>query len=161
MIPFKMSDWLQTKQVKDFIAELEKEFGTILISGKGRGHQTWVHPFLFIKMALAMNPVLEVKVYKWIYDELIKYRNESGDSYKKMAGSLYINLSNKSEFRETLIDYANIIKRECDVSDWQTATEEQLKLRDKIHDNVSMLADIIREKKNLIEIAIKKAKENK
>ena len=35
--PFKMSDWLQTKQVKEFIAELEKEYGKAIISGKGRG----------------------------------------------------------------------------------------------------------------------------
>jgi hypothetical protein len=155
--PFKMSDWLQTKQVKEFIAELEKEYGKIIISGKGRGHNTWVHPFLFIDMALAISPKLKLETYKWIYDNLIKYRNNSGDSYKKMAGALYLSISNKSEFKETLIDYAKKIKEACGVEEWQTASEKQLKLRDKIHEYVSVFSDIIREKNNLINVAIKKA----
>ncbi len=154
---FDMSAWLQTKQVKEFIYELEKQLEVVIISGRGRGRHTWVHPYLFIDMALAISPQLKIEVYKWITDELLKYRNDSGDSYKKMAGALYLSISNKSEFRNILIEYATRIKIECGVDDWQTATENQLKLRDKIHEYVSVFSDIIREKNNLIDIAIKKA----
>ena len=79
-----------------------------------------------------------------------------------MAGALYLSMNNKSEFKETLIEYANKIKEVCGVEDWQTASEKQLKQRDRIHENVSLFSDIIREKNNLIEISIKKAiEENK
>lgn len=156
---FNLNSWIDTKGTKEFMHELEKEFGKVKINSKGKNHHTWVHPYLFIDIALAINPKLKVKVYDWIYDALIKYRNKSGDSYKKMAGALYFSLSNKSEFRDTLIDYANRIKFECGVSDWQTATEKQLQLRDKIHDYISMLSDIIREKNNLFDVAVKKAKD--
>ena len=42
---------------------------------------------------------------------------------------------------------------------WQNASEKQLRLRDKIHDNISLLSDIIRDRELLYETAIKKAKE--
>jgi hypothetical protein len=34
---------------------------------------------------------LKIEVYSWLFDKLIKYRNNSGDSYKKMAGALFEN----------------------------------------------------------------------
>jgi len=157
--PFVMSNWLQQDSVKEFIAELEKEYGKVLISGQGRGKHTWVHPYLFIKMALAINTKLEIKVYKWIYDELIKYRNSSGDSYKKMAGGLYVSIPNKNDFKDTLIEYANEIKKVCNVDNWESAIERQLKLRNDIQENISFLSDIIKDKNNLLSVSIKKALE--
>jgi len=156
---FDLNVWMQNKSTKEFIAELEKQFGQVKINSKGKGHHTWVHPYLFIDIALAISPQLKIEVYKWITDELLKYRNDSGDSYKKMAGALYISISNKSEFRNVLIEYATRIKYECKVEDWQIATEKQLKYRDKIHEYISIFSDIIREKNNLIDIAIKKARQ--
>lgn len=159
MQPIDMTIWLRQKNVKEFIECLENEIGKAAkISGRGRGVHTWVHPYLFIDMALSINPKLKLTVYEWIYDELVKYRNNSGDSYKKMAGALYINISNKANFKDTIIEVANRIKLECHVDRWETATENQLKLRDKMHEYISMLSDIIRDKENLLDVAIKKAK---
>jgi hypothetical protein len=154
---FSMSSWLQQKNVKEFISELEKKFGKVLVSGRGRGNHTWVHPYLFIDLALAISPELKIEVYEWIYDKLIEYRNDSGDSYKKMAGALYMLISNKSEFKKTLMIYALEVKNACRVYDWQQATEEQLKLRDKIHENVYLLSDVIKDRRLLIKTAVDKA----
>lgn len=156
---FDMNDFFNLKSTKIFISALEKEFGVVKISGRGRGIHTWIHPYLFIDMALAINPELKLKVYEWIYDSLIKYRNESGDSYKKMTGALWISQSNKSLFTKEIVDIANRIKIECNVDNWQEATEEQLKLRDKIHEYIAVFSDIIRERNNLLDVAIKKAKD--
>jgi len=156
---FNLTAWFQQKNVKIFIKTLENEFGRVKISGRGRGKHTWVHPFLFIDIALAINPELKIKVYKWLYDELLKYRNSSGNSYKKMCGALYCNQSNKSEFRNYIIEIANKIKKACDVDDWQKATEKQLKLRDKIQENIFVLSDVMRHNDNLVDIAIQKAKQ--
>ncbi len=50
--------------------------------------QAWMHPYLFIKFSMWINPRFEVKVIKFVYDELIKYRNEAGDAYKEMASAI-------------------------------------------------------------------------
>ena len=45
----------------------------------------WMHPFLFIDFAMWINPTFKVTVIKFVYDELINYRNEAGDAYREMA----------------------------------------------------------------------------
>lgn len=153
-----MNDWFNNKGAKEFISLLESEYGKVKISGRGRGIHTWVHPYLFIDMALAINPELKLKVYEWIYDSLIKYRNDSGDSYKKMTGALWNTQENKSTFSKDITAIANKIKLFCEVTDWQEATEKQLNLRDKIHEYISLLSDIIRDRDNLLDISFERAK---
>ncbi|MCK9577361.1 MAG: KilA-N domain-containing protein [Clostridia bacterium] len=158
---FNLAAYFQNKGTKEFMKELENEYGVVKINSRGKGGNTWVHPFLFIDIALAISPELKIKAYQWLYDCLLKYRNDSGDSYKKMCGSLYITETNKSLYTQNICKVANRIKLECGVQDWQSATEEQLKLRDKIQDNISLLSDIIKDRENLIDISVKKAKEDK
>ena len=139
----KQEYWLQNKSTKEFIKTLEEKFGNVKITGRGRGHHTWVHPFLFIDAALALNPSLKIEVYSWIYDNLLEYRDHSGDTYKKMAGSIYLNISNKSQFRDMIVYVARKIKQELEVIDWQTADEKTLKLRDKIQEYISLYCDVL------------------
>lgn len=47
--------------------------------------QVWMHPFLFTKFAMWINPRFEVKVIKFVYDEMIRYRNDAGDAYKELG----------------------------------------------------------------------------
>ena len=159
MSPFDLTEFLRNKTTKDFVNHLEKEYGKVVISARGRGHHTWVHPFLFIDIALAINPKLKLHVYKWLYDYLLKYRNESGDSYKKMSGALWLTCSNKSKFKNEIVYFANRIKKACSLTkSWEEATESQLQLRDRIQNNVALLSDILTDRENLINVSILKAK---
>lgn len=152
---FDMNDWFNQKSTKEFIKSLEEHYGQVKISGRGRGVHTWVHPFLFIDMALAISPHLKIEVYSWLYDHLLKYRDDSGDSYKKMAGSVWKNIKNKSEFPKLIEITAKNIKASLKVDDWQKATEDQLKKRDRIHENIALLADIL-PTEDAVRIGIKK-----
>jgi len=158
MAEFNLSQWLNSLSTKEFITELEKKHGSssVLAKGRGRGSNTWVHPLLFIDMALAISPKLKIEVYEWIFDNLIKYRNESGDSYKRMAGALFVNAQNKAHFPAYIQDVANKIRLACHVDDWQTATEAQLSKRDKLHDAISLLTDVLRNNDDAVRIGILK-----
>lgn len=57
-------------------------------ANKGENAGTWMHPLLFIDFAMWVNPKFKVKVLRFVYDELIKYRNDAGDAYKKMASGI-------------------------------------------------------------------------
>ena len=156
---FDMSAWFQTKGTKEFIAELESRFGVgeVKKAARGRGKHTWVHPLLFIDMALAINPKLKVEVYEWLFDQLIKYRNESGDSYKMMCGCLYAHAGNKYNFNNYVQDVASKIKLACGVSDWNCASEEQLRLRSKLHNDIALLSDVLNNNDEAVRLAILKA----
>lgn len=53
-----------------------------------RGGGTWMHPLLFIDFAMWINPTFKVKVLKFVYDQMIKYRNEAGDAYKALSAAV-------------------------------------------------------------------------
>jgi KilA-N domain. len=95
----------QKKEVKKFFEnENTKEFISALISeenlhgqnsayvkskaSRGSNAGTWMHPILFVKFAMWINPRFEVKVIRFVYDQLIKYRNEAGDAYKEMTSAV-------------------------------------------------------------------------
>ena len=152
---FNFSQYLKTETTKDFIATLEEKYKcNPIIKGRGRGTHTWVHPLLFIDIALSINTKLKIEVYEWLFDNLIKYRNYSGDSYKKMCGGLYTRYHNKAKFYEFIAETADKIKTACNVQDWQEATEEQLRKRDKIHDNIFLLADVLNNAEEAVRIGI-------
>ncbi len=157
---FNYSMWLKNDNTQTFIEELEKEFGKVIIKGNAKNSPSWVHPFLAIDLALAISPELKIAAYKWLYDSLLKYRNQSGDSYKKMCGALFLTQTNKVNFTRDIQEIAQKIKVECGVTDWQAATEKQLLLRDRIHENISLLSDIVKDRDALFNVSVKKAKDN-
>jgi len=151
---FDTTQWLKNKNTIEFIAALEKKHGKAKISARGRGQHTWAHPLLFIDMALAMSPELKIEVYEWLFDHLIKNRNDSGDTYKKMAGSLYALHSNKAAFPSFISKVADAIRLKCNVEDWQQATEEQLSQRNQIHNAISLLCNVLRNTSDAVRIGI-------
>uniref|UniRef100_A0A6M3L074 Putative KilA-N domain-containing protein n=1 Tax=viral metagenome TaxID=1070528 RepID=A0A6M3L074_9ZZZZ len=155
---FNITAWWNRKDTTEFIKELEKKYGKVFSKGRGHGNHTWVHPLLFIDIALSISPKLKIEVYEWLFDHLIRFRNESGDSYKKMCGALWVRATNKKNFTDDIKKVANIIKIECNVKDWQQASEAQLKMRDRMHENIALLADVLNNNREAIRIGIQKSK---
>ena len=106
-----VSDFLEQKKVQAFIAEMEGELGDFAqphkwvlaetqefksikyIKGKNTSKgrtkdQVWMHPYLFIKFAMWINPKFELQVIKFVYDELIKYRHLAGDNYNVLTAAI-------------------------------------------------------------------------
>lgn len=56
---------------------------------KGKYHGgTWMHPVLFVKFAMYLSPKFEYHVLKFVSDQMLKFRNDAGDAYRKMANSV-------------------------------------------------------------------------
>ena len=47
-----------------------------------------MHPILFVKFAMWLNPRFEVQVIKFVYDQMLKYRNDAGDAYKELGAAI-------------------------------------------------------------------------
>lgn len=152
---FNLSQYLKSKSFVEFKNEIEKKYDKSISIGRGRNSNTWVHPLLFIDIALAINPKLKIEVYEWLFDKLIKYRNDSGDSYKEMAAAIYIRFPNKRNFPEYIQKVANYIKEQLKVKNWEEATEEQLKKRDLIHNSIRLLCNVLNDTNQAIRIGIK------
>jgi hypothetical protein len=156
MKEFQFYQYLKNKSTVEFVKEIENKYHTkCLVASRGRKGQTWVHPLLFIDIALAINPKLKVEVYEWLFDNLIKFRNTSGDSYKEMSAAIYVRFTNKREFPVYIQKVANYIKSEMKVSDWQTANEAQLKQRDIIHNSIRLLCNVLNDTNQAVRIGVK------
>lgn len=101
----QMSKFLEMDSTRDFMKALaidESQSANLLIGEnqlliKVRGRNTkdgkmpdkvWMNPLLFIKFAMWINPVFEVKVLRFVYDEMIRCRNDAGDAYKELSSAV-------------------------------------------------------------------------
>jgi len=144
------------KLLKNYFAtEGYKEFEKALIwdgvseedikqSKTGKNGGTWVHPLLFVDIAMWISPEFKVKALRWIADELTKNRDASGESFKQM--NVNLNLHYGDAFNDVTVykKISNHIAACCGVGTkknrWQDATEEQLRKRDDIQKAISMFA---------------------
>lgn len=155
MSSLKLAQYLNKEETKEFVSEVENRYSVAKIAQRGRYSGTWAHPLVFIDMALYMHPKLKLEVYEWIRDELVKYRNDSGDSYKNMCGAILSRMRNTRNFREYISKVAIVIKIACKAKTWETSTEEQLKLRDKIQDLITAFTKVLKDPNECLKLAIK------
>ena len=133
-------------------------------SRRGKYGGTWVTPVLFVDMAMWYSPQLKVKIIQWVIDGLLDARDNSGESYKRMASALKQNFP--SEFSPlAMSEIANTIASECKVGigkeRWQKATESQLAKRDKIQDTISTIADLCPNMGTTVSKAINKVNQSR
>lgn len=92
----KMENYFNSEKSKEFIStimERENLHTPKMVYVKSRASRgdnsgTWMHPMLFIDFAMWINPSFKYDVLKFVYDEMIKYRNEAGDAYNKLGSAV-------------------------------------------------------------------------
>ncbi len=89
----KMDNYFQSEKTKEFIdtiMERENLDTPKLVyvkskASRGDNAGTWMHPMLFIDFAMWINPSFKYDVLKFVYDQMIAYRNEAGDAYRELS----------------------------------------------------------------------------
>lgn len=85
-----LDDFFSNKSTLEYIDVIIKRENlntrnSVFIKSRGRNGGTWMHPFLFMDFAMWLNTDFKYEVIKFVYDQLIAYRNEAGDTYKNMC----------------------------------------------------------------------------
>ena len=86
----ELKKFFENQNTKKFISALIEEENlngekSAYLTSRGKYNGgTWMHPILFVKFAMWLNPRFEVKVIKFIYDQMIAYRNGAGDAYREL-----------------------------------------------------------------------------
>lgn len=86
----EISDYFRLNQTEGYLKALllEEDFkdgNSPYLKSRGKYGGTWMHPLLFIDFAMWLNPTFKVKVLKFVYDQLILFRNEAGDNYQELT----------------------------------------------------------------------------
>lgn len=139
----RIKDFIKISQTNEFIDELKKDlesqreyypdgdYQPIRII-KGRNTKSgktpdmvWYHPYLFIKFAMWLNPRFELQVIKFIYDQLIEFRNNAGDGYVGLTNA--VSRFNNVDYRQMAKGLNWIVFGKHERGIRQKATQEQLK----------------------------------
>lgn len=104
-----VDDYLNNKSTKEFIGALVQDQiqntqnsgeleNLAYCSRRGKNGGTWMHPYLFIDFAFWLSPEFKLSCIKWIYDNLIKSRNEAGDTFKEVNQALFDSKPNSAHW---------------------------------------------------------------
>jgi len=123
----RLDDFLSYKSTQEFIEEISKsqrgnfakgdnqivtrQKGRITMNGRTHD-KVWMHPYLFIDFAMWVNPTFKVTVIQFVYDELIKQRNEAGDAYREMSVAV-AKITQKSELPLAITKVAQAMNYIC------------------------------------------------
>lgn len=137
----RWDNYVSSKHTIEFFEELMKQKGIVdlVYSSRGKGGGTWAHPLVFFDYAMYLSAEFKVQVYEWLYDCMTIYRDDSGESYKKMCGHICNNGNTPAKATMIIQSLAKAIKRDLQVEDWNKTTPDKLKKRDEIHNGMILL----------------------
>jgi hypothetical protein len=130
-----INDYFRLLPNKEFIGKLSEKYGEVQTGGRGRGKEKWIHPYLFLDVALWFSPKLKVELYDWVFDNLPQLRDNSGESFKEMNKAFMKNYNIGGKIAFIAPKVAKIIYQKCGVygeNKWERATGDQLKMREKM-----------------------------
>jgi len=94
----RFADFWENNNTKEFLLELSQDLNVdnsahlkTHETQRGKGGATWMHPYLFVKLAMWLSPKVELQIIKWVYDNLIEFRVQAGVDYKDMCKSIHDN----------------------------------------------------------------------
>lgn len=117
-----------------------KKYGAYKTVGARTNKQTMCNPYIWMMLALDLNPALYAKVVMWLTDNLIINRIEAGDKYNALCRAI-------SKFPD--VDYRSVAKginyivfniHEAQIRD--KATAEQLKEIDDLQKSLAFAVDM-------------------
>lgn len=155
IIQKRFKDFWDNNNTQDFMIALRNEllngdncpYLDLYTTTRGRGGATYMHPYLFVKFCFWLSPEFEVKVIKWVYDNLIEFRNEAGDHYKEMCKAIadtYHDWYGKNPDPLIFVKEAHFLNQlvfgNPNGNQRNSATEKQLELMNKLQKiNISLI----------------------
>lgn len=105
----RVQDYFDNKSTREFMNALAQAENSnsanqrdldngLAIRRRGNNGGTWVHPYVFIDLAMWLSPEFKVTVIRWVYDNLIKFRNDAGDAFKEVNEALFNMYPNSPPF---------------------------------------------------------------
>lgn len=84
--------WFYEKVKRQGMTKTLKELGAYRTTGRGENKTTYCNPYVWVLVAMELNPQLYAKVVMWLTDRLICNRIEAGNLYKPLGSALMNNI---------------------------------------------------------------------
>jgi hypothetical protein len=90
----QLAKYLQNKSTEEYIEtimqrENKKSVKEVYVAVRGKHHGgTWMHPMLFLDLAMWLNPSFKYDVIKFVQDKMLDYRDKSAEYYKALGSAV-------------------------------------------------------------------------
>lgn len=125
---------------KESLIKVMKKLGAYKTVGRGANRRTVCNPYIWVLVAMELNPMLYAEVVMWLTDRLILNRIEAGDKYNTLSRAV-------AKFDD--VDYAKmarglnyIVFNEHQTMIRNKATQEQLRELDQLQSNLVFYIDM-------------------
>ena len=139
----KVQLFFNNKNTKGFITTLEDDLNGQKIThlnSRGKNGGTWMHPYLFIKFAMWLNPKFELQVIKFVHDQLIEHWHRAGDNYNVLAKA--VAKLPDADYRQTAIALQWLVFNTTGKDLRQNATPEQLRQLSELEKQLAFAIDM-------------------
>lgn len=86
-----------------------RKIGLARRKGKGEDQAWFIDPYLYVLVAMELDPEIYANVIIWLTDGLIKNRNDAGDAYIRMSAALWELLGHPDDFKDYISKVAEAI----------------------------------------------------
>lgn len=138
MINTEISVFMQDIETQGIIKVL-KNCGAYKTTGRGKNKTVFCNPYVWVLVALELNPELYAEVVMWLTDKLILNRIEAGNFYRSLSKSL---AKIKNPDYKTIAMTLNIkVFGKHETAIRNTGSKDQLEQLARIEDNISYEID--------------------
>lgn len=120
---------------KEGVAKVMKKLGVWKTTGRGENKMVVANPYIWIALALELNPKIYAKVVVWLTDGLIVNRIEAATNYKPMTSAIK-EIANKPNYKDIAIAMNERVFGRHEKGIRNTASVEQLSLITKIEESI-------------------------
>lgn len=125
---------------KQGITKVLKSIGAWKTTGRGENRTVMCDPYVWVSIAMELNPLIYAKVVMWLTDSLIFDRIEAGKEYRPMNDAIKKVIPNPEYFRYAIAINERVFgKHFTGIRDFATA--EQLKQIAKIENAIITVSD--------------------
>lgn len=120
---------------KEGIIKVLKDIGVYKTTGRGEGRAVMCNPYIWVLVAMELNPQLYAKVVTWLTDKLILNRIEAGNLCRSLNAALY--KSGNKDFSVIAIECNKSVFGRHEIGIRNTGSKEQLEQLYRLEDRIA------------------------
>jgi hypothetical protein len=141
VIKLQMSSFMETVKDKGF-AKYMKSIGAYKTTGARKTKTIWVNPYIFVMVAMDLNPLFKAHVIGWLTDQLIINRIEAGNFCKALNSSIQKFHPDGTQYMTLAKALNHIIFNKHEAGIRNTGTKEQLRDLANLEEKMAFAIDM-------------------
>ena len=121
------------------ITKVLKDCGAYKTTGRGDNKRVMCDPYIWVLVAMELNPQLYAKVVTWLTDKLILNRIEAGNMCKSLNSALY--KAGNTDFSKIAIELNKHIFGRHEIGIRNTGSKEELEKLYRLEDRIAFAID--------------------